>query len=158
MQISERETGPVVTYPSQEVQGVLSHFSKDRVSFDILVEEDQNYDSYKTTTLQRGCLWMCFVSLHFQIAPLQPGPSKSHFEKKIEITAFYCLKCNTEALNIPLKYTYFHIYHFIHHKDIKSTIVELRVALTWQWKTEATNSPSWWALLEMLIGDKSVQA
>lgn len=42
--------------------------------------------------------------------------------------------------------------------SIKYTMVELGVALTWQWKTETTNSPSWQALLQMLTGDKSVQA
>lgn len=83
MQISERETGPVVTYPSQEVQGVLPHFTKERVKLQYPGEEDQNYDSYKSTTLQRGCLQMCFVSLPLSNYALTLWAFHDHFEKKI---------------------------------------------------------------------------
>lgn len=90
-------------------------------SYNILVEEDQKYNSNPIEALLfSGGVYRCALStFHFQITPLHPGPSKSHFEKKMEVISFYFLKCNTEVLNIPLKYRYFDIYHFIHHQGFQ---------------------------------------
>lgn len=74
-------------------------------SYNILVEEDQKYDSYRSTALQWGCLWMCFVNLPLSNYTLTPWALQETFwEKKLEVTAFYFLKCSTEAQKIPLKY------------------------------------------------------
>lgn len=53
-------------------------------SYNILVEEDQKYNSNPIEALLfSGGVYGCVLStFHFQITPLHPGPSKSHFEKK----------------------------------------------------------------------------
>lgn len=55
-------------------------------------------------------------SATFKLHPYLGAP-RAILRKKLEATAFYFLKCNTETLIIPLKCTYFDIYDFTHHQE-----------------------------------------